>query len=196
MLFTWASIYRRQLQRGDPYLQLRPVISIWFCDRNVIAAPPGEAPRPWHSRWKVRDEAGTVWCSDLEIHLVELERWRRAASAAGRLDERWVRFLAEAEDWVDVPEGLSDPLMEKAMHVLEKFQHDPRARTLYEARVKEERLRLTQEIVMQQMREAKERAEAGWERAEAERERAEAERDAMRALLRAHGLVPPGDDLP
>ena len=97
---------------------------------------------------------------------------------------------------MDVPEGLSDPLMEKAMHVLEKFQHDPRARTLYEARVKEERLRLTQEIVMQQMREAKERAEAGWERAEAERERAESERDAMRALLRAHGLVPPGDDLP
>ena len=36
ILYTWSDIYQSQLQSGEPFSELRPVISIWMLTENLI----------------------------------------------------------------------------------------------------------------------------------------------------------------
>ena len=40
MLYTWSDIYQSQLQSGEPFSELRPVISIWMLTENLIPESP------------------------------------------------------------------------------------------------------------------------------------------------------------
>ena len=46
MLHGWANLYGRQLSAGQGFGQLRPVISVWFCDRDVLPPPPPSRAAP------------------------------------------------------------------------------------------------------------------------------------------------------
>ena len=178
MLFSWASLYRQQLAVGAPFSALRPVIAVWFCDRDVLSLAELPASRPWHSRWELREaQSRARWSEHCELHVVELGRWRREKSALDPSD-RWVRFLAEAERWDTLPVGLEGPLMEKAMRVLDRFATDKHQRALYEARLNADHLEAT-------WREAVRQAQAERDAAQAERDAAEAKLDAAEAKVDA-----------
>ena len=77
MLFSWADLFTRQLKEGEPYSSLMPVVSIWLLDQNTL----GNAPA-FHHRFKVADVVNGVGLTDrLEIHTIELEKWRKATAA-------------------------------------------------------------------------------------------------------------------
>jgi hypothetical protein len=107
-------------------------------------------------------ESGARFSRDVELHIVELDRLRRHGPTTP--STRWLQFIANAEHWDEVPAGLSSPLLEKAMNVLDRI--NTHQRDVYEARLNEERRRIDQE--------AETAAAKAWAEAEA---RAEAPRN-------------------
>jgi predicted transposase/invertase (TIGR01784 family) len=175
MLFGWATLYHAQIERGEGYLRLRPVVSIWLLDRNLF-----RSATDYHHRFRLRDQAGLELSSDLEIHVIELDRWRAApdrAAAGG-----WIWFFAEAEMWPQVPVEVDRPTLESAMSVLTDFQQNAARNDLYRSRLQAMMLQATlaqdaQEKAEAQARQEALEAELAAERAEKERERAEKERE-------------------
>jgi predicted transposase/invertase (TIGR01784 family) len=196
MMFVWSAVYRHQLAQGDGFWKLRPVISLWICERSVVTdAELAERahPTPWHTRWVVQEEhLHRRFSDDFELHIIELDRFRRFAPRDP--STRWQQFIANAEGWAEVPPGLESPLLEKAMSVLDRINADQR--DVYEARLNEERRRLGEQEALQEERRARLEERRAREAAEAAREAAEAAREAsdarvrrLEALLRASGIV-------
>ena len=48
-------LYKAQLEKGDKYTELRPVVSIWIMDENTFRGATG-----FHHRFRVRDEDGVL----------------------------------------------------------------------------------------------------------------------------------------
>ena len=53
-------LYKAQLEKGDKYTELRPVVSIWLMDENTFRGAIG-----FHHRFRVRDDAGVLELSVL-----------------------------------------------------------------------------------------------------------------------------------
>jgi predicted transposase/invertase (TIGR01784 family) len=145
MLHGWASLYARQLSAGQGFDALRPVISLWFCDRDVLPPPPPVRARPFHARFEVAEvDGGPTFLDHFSLHVVELSRFR-AATTAPSPEDRWLHFLAEAEGWRAVPPLLHSSPLEAAMTLLESIRANPEERAIYEAYCKQEAIRITAE---------------------------------------------------
>ena len=46
ILYAWATLYKAQLEKGDKYTELRPVVSIWLMDENTWREVPREIDTP------------------------------------------------------------------------------------------------------------------------------------------------------
>ncbi|MFO0867948.1 MAG: Rpn family recombination-promoting nuclease/putative transposase [Pirellulales bacterium] len=128
-----------QLREGQPYENLRPVISI--C---VLQFPWNPQSTRFHSRYRLRDgEGGREFTDLLEFHLLELSKLRASAENVGRLDplERWSYFLREVEqlDLGTSRKLFPEPEFVEALSVLENIARTPREQLLYEARLKAQR---------------------------------------------------------
>ena len=197
MLHGWARLYGGQLGAGQPFSELRPVISVWFCDRDALPAPPPTRTRPFAAHFEVAERGGGRVLSDhFGLHVIELRRFR-AAVAQQQPEDRWLHFLAEAEGWRAVPPLLHSEPLEAAMTLLHSIRADPKERALLEAYNKRLSIEATYAEDLAEERAQRLRAEAEREeqrrRAEAERaerERAEATAEDLRAKLRALGIDP------
>ncbi len=72
MLYTWSDIYQSQLQSGEPFSELRPVISIWMLTENLIP----ESPACHHHFQLVDQEKQKRLSEHCSVHVLELEKWR------------------------------------------------------------------------------------------------------------------------
>lgn len=74
MLYTWSSIYQRQMVKGDEYHNLKPVISIWLLTKNRF----DHSPDCYHHHLQVGDlKTQTVLTDDLSIHVLALPTWHK-----------------------------------------------------------------------------------------------------------------------
>ena len=187
MLYAWASLYKSQLELGDEYAALRPVVAIWLLDENTFRG----ATR-FHHRFRLRADVGELeLTSHLEIHVLELERWRQhpdPETPAKLLG--WMRFFTEAENWPSVPPEIDTPVLESAMAVLTDFQTNAARNDLYRARLDYLRVQNTIAADLARTRAEKEQAVAREEQAVAEKEQAVAETERLKARLRALGVDP------
>jgi hypothetical protein len=133
----------------------------------------------------------------IEIHTLELEKWRKDRGRAPAAVERWMAFFAEAETWAAVPEELANPALEEAMSVLTQFKTNAGWNDAYRARVDWQQQENTRERAVADSKareqEAIEREQAAILRAEAERadkEQARAEAEQLREQLRQAGIEP------
>ncbi len=180
MLYAWAALYKGQLDRGEKYHLLRPVVAIWLIDQNVFRGADS-----FRHRFRVRDDAGTIELSaHLELHVLELERWRSHPEPSIPADLLgWVRFFTEAEGWTEVPAEIGNPILESAMAVLTDFQTNAALNDLYRSRLDYIR---TQNTMQADRDDAVTRAE----RAEADVARERAGKERLRAKLLAAGIDP------
>ncbi len=201
MLYAWAALYKGQLDRGEKYHQLRPVVAIWMVNKNVFREATA-----LHHRFRVRDEAGTLELSaHFEVHVLELDRWRDDPEMS--LPDAllgWVRFFTEAEGWSEIPHEIDNPALESAMAVLIEFQNNAALNDLYRSRLDYIRTQNTMEADREEAVAAKEEALAAKEEALAAKEEAlaakeealvlakqeRAARERLEARLRALGLDP------
>ena len=79
MIYGWADVYSHQLRAGDGYKTLRPTVAIWLVDHNIFRG--GDH---FHHRFVLYDpQRGRQLSPHLEIHTLELERWRQHADQPG-----------------------------------------------------------------------------------------------------------------
>ncbi len=177
MLYDWAGLYEKQLQAGDSFQKLRPVISIWVLNQNIMRYAPQV-----HHCFRASDVEAKMTLSDhLQIHTIELEKWRERRPATGPALQKWLRFLTEAKEWRRVPEDLSSPGMEDAMGVLERFAKNAQWNSTYRAREEYQRVENSRAQELEQLQRDNERERAEKEAALAEIERLEAEIAVLRA---------------
>ena len=183
ILYGWANLYKSQLKQDNAaYSELVPVIAIWVLNQNIFR----NSPTP-HHRFQVADLSTQVVLSPhLEIHTLELDKWRKNREPVTTALHRWLEFLAWAESWREVPVAIKDPVMEEAMGVLETFQRNQDWNDAYRCRLDGIRRHRTQVLALEQAQRETEQAqrEAEQERAakeqaqqEVERERTEKERE-------------------
>ena len=187
MLYAWATLYKAQLEKGDKYTELRPVVSIWIMDENTFRGATG-----FHHRFRVRDDAGILELSShLELHVLELDRWRQRpdlSTPPGLLG--WMRFFTEAETWREVPRDIDTPVLESAMAVLTDFQTNAARNDLYRSRL--DYLRVQNTMADELAQALSDKAQALSDKAQALSDKAQglAREAQLRERLRAAGIDP------
>lgn len=195
-LYTWADIYEGQLESGQGYNELKPVIAIWLLDENTLRNAPH-----FHHRFLVCDPVRQVVLTrHLEIHTLELEKWRANPTSPSAGITAWMSFFAEAETWSDLPQALRSPTLEEAMAVLQEFNTNAKWNAVYRSRRDGLRRQQTYESVLAKALEDAERERAEKERERAEKEHALAEKEQalqelerLRVALKRAGVDPAQD---
>jgi hypothetical protein len=149
-VFYWARAYSAQLERGQGYQALRPVVSVLFLDYVELAGDR------WHSTYRVLEtEAHTDLCDALEMHVIELPKrtWRARAQARAQAQAQggerpgagpvgagarnddaellaWVRFLGATSDEEVKEACMSSQEVARANELLTELSASPRAQEL------------------------------------------------------------------
>ena len=170
MLYTWSDIYQSQLQSGEPFSALRPVISIWMLTENLLPKSPA-----FHHHFQMFDQKNQKRLSEhCSIHLLELDKWHYSERL--NPEDEWLYSFKEAEHWQELPEIINTPNMRQAMAVLERFSEKERDYHLYQAgqnAIREEQTR--QKLLEEALR---------------DKEEAEAKEKRLREILKKSGIDP------
>jgi predicted transposase/invertase (TIGR01784 family) len=161
-LFYWAKFHPEQLRAGESYLTLRPTISVCFVNGVLF---PEDARH--HLVFRLAEaERGLLLTDDLEIHLLELPKFTKTAEQLSSPLDRWLFFLRHGAelDPGRLPPSLDVPMLRRAMEVLTVFTQDERERAAYEASLKFQRDQLSLLQLVEEAKEAKERAAQATER--------------------------------
>jgi predicted transposase/invertase (TIGR01784 family) len=139
VLFYWARLYARQLRRGKPYSDLRPVIAVLFLDYVEFETPH------FHSEFRVLEVHDHFPFSDaLTLHVIELPKRNATAAAtpagdtpsdagARQGDENllaWTRFLGAKSDEEVKEACMSNPAIAKTNDLLAQLSATPSAKEL------------------------------------------------------------------
>lgn len=142
MLFNWSDIYQKQLNEGDDFENLKPVISIWLLGENLFDVPKKsketKEPPPHHHRFFAYDPVNQVTlCKDFNIHVLEVKKWKKGEKIRNE-EERWLYFFKEGKN-LDVdkpPKELLTSEMEEAMSVLKEFSEKEKEYDMYRNRMR------------------------------------------------------------
>ena len=209
MLYTWGSVYQKQITKGSKYRDLRPVVSIWLLTENIfddagdaLVQLPDKA-KHWHHHFQLWDlyhrRLLTEHCS---IHVVEINKWTKPETL--QPEDIWLYFLKEAKSWKTLPAIADIPVMRVVMNILEAFSEREHQYLIYEARQDAMREQLTLESDLEEAqakinqaqaraeeeRRLKQEAQAKAIEAQAKVEKAELEQERLRELLRQANINP------
>ena len=128
--------YVRQLHEGERYQELRPAISICVLNRTLFAQTEA-----YHLSFRLRcDQESLVFTDDLEIHTLELPKFRCLSDNTEELSamEKWIYFLQHAEEMEadELSRQLGESAYKEAAGVLTMISRNPEDRQFYEARMK------------------------------------------------------------
>jgi predicted transposase/invertase (TIGR01784 family) len=145
-LYYWAKLYTEQLKTGDDYAFLSKAIGIHILNFTSILNVD-----KYHNVFHITEkETGLVYFKDLELHTIELTKFFKNASAElsdmgvmvkNSLD-MWVAFLTRHDVLNDawhkkqLPSTLNDPILQKALNVLDVMNFAPDEREAYEGQLK------------------------------------------------------------
>ncbi|MCB9744179.1 MAG: Rpn family recombination-promoting nuclease/putative transposase [Alphaproteobacteria bacterium] len=133
IVYTWARVHAKQLTQGQGYDELRATFAIWLLGGSLLDSDEH------HHHFQLRDaRSGQQLTEHVHVHLIELPKWR-APGLPLRGEARWLYFFQNASDWDQLPEGLDDPAMRKAMDVLKDISQEEHDLARYLAR--EDKLR-------------------------------------------------------
>ena len=128
ILYYWARDYGGQLERGEGFEALKPVVAVIFLDYVEL-----DGDR-WHSEFRLREvEDHTPFSDALVLHVLELPKRNSGVPGARQEDAEllaWMRFLG-AKDDEEVKEAcMSSQEVAKANELLTQLSASPRAQEL------------------------------------------------------------------
>jgi len=177
ILFTWSSIYHSQMQEGDDYRKLNPVISIWILNENLFAET-----ETYHLDFSLFDKKNGLSLTDhLSIHVLQLRNWRSDRNITNE-KERWLYMFKEGKnaDTENPPDPLDTEEMRQAMNVLRRFSENEEDYLLYQSRLDAILLHNTWLRELEDIRKEKEQAQKETEQAQKEKEQAQKEKEQAR----------------
>jgi len=131
-MYYWAKIYQSQLQSGMFYKDLTRTVTINILNFSFL--PDAEC---YHSMFSLYEaHSGMRLNLDLEIHFLELEKWKTLnAKPKTRLD-KWLMYLSNTNPLELEEIAMSEPAISKALTAEEIFLKNDKERYLYEMREK------------------------------------------------------------
>ena len=136
-LYYWAKRYTEQMHQGEQYGTLRPAIMISFLDHTLFATPGH------HTVFRLRaaDPPDLLLSGQLEMHFVELPKFRATAGELRTPSDRWCYLMRHAADFdpAALPEPMKDETIREAVAVLEELSMTQTERWAYEDRIKGQR---------------------------------------------------------
>jgi len=138
-LYYLSRIYAGQLDSGEDYEKLKPVIGIHFLDYEMF---PGN--EDFRFRFEMRDvrHPGLSLTDDMSLHIFELPKFERIMKTGQMKDVlgEWLHFFNHAhEEDKTMRTAYKNPAIHKAFGILETLSADEKVRHL--ARVREDALR-------------------------------------------------------
>ncbi len=134
-LYYWAKVLTEQLAQGSIYQELSKTISINILDFDFV-----QYSKRFHSRYGIMnidtlqdDKLHDV----LQLHYIELKKFRKKFKEINAPLERWIAFLARAGqlDKTNLPENLAcDPAIVKAVMAVDRMFNEEE-RQVYEIRM-------------------------------------------------------------
>ena len=103
VLYNATKTYSAQLNKGDEYTVLSPVIALTITDFKMF----DDIDRPI-SRFVLKEKQSSVEypASDLELVFIELPKFKTALADLETLADKWIYFLKHARDLTVVPESM------------------------------------------------------------------------------------------
>ena len=103
VLYNATKTYSAQLNKGDEYGVLSPVIALTITDFKMF----DDIDRPI-SRFVLKEKQISVEypASDLELVFIELPKFKTALAALETLADKWIYFLKNARDLTVVPDSM------------------------------------------------------------------------------------------
>lgn len=134
LLYYLAKNYSQQLDEGEKWRTLKPVIVICFI--NDVLYPK---TTDYHSCYEMRElNTGAQFSEHWTIHIFELPKFHKSLSELSSDLDRWTYFLQHGNelDPDALPPSLETPAVHLAAKVLQTMSHDTLERHQYEARLR------------------------------------------------------------
>ncbi len=206
ILYTWSSIYHSQIQEGDNFQKLNPVISIWILNGNLF-----ENVEEYHLPFSVYNQKHKIALTEhLAIHLIQLPKWQKKTETITNEKDRWLYLFKEGKN-VDIdkpPQPLVTQEMEQAMKVLHRFSENETNYLLYQSRLdailkentyvtaleeaikaKEQAIKVQQQAVKAQEKTAKEKEQAIKAQKQAMKEKEQAVKSQERVMAEKESII-------
>jgi len=98
-----AKGYSAQIDSGDEYLKLKPMIFIGILDFKYFESPN------YISRHYIMDfETGERKFKDLEFNFIELQKFAKKINQLDNLIDKWIYFIKNSENLDVIPENTND----------------------------------------------------------------------------------------
>lgn len=114
-LYYWAAAHSGQMLEGDYYETLCPTYTICFVNQAMFDGAD------YHHVFELIDRrAGRRLCADIQVHIVELNKFSLGAEQVQTAMERWCYFLRHGAslDAASLPASLDTPIMRQALEVI------------------------------------------------------------------------------
>ena len=156
-LYYWSHTYSSQLEQGDAYDLLRPVISICFVEGILF---PGNDE--CHLRFRLLETTSHFpFTEDLDLHIFQLPQFTKSADELQSDLDLWLYELNNGSglDLASLPRQLHVAEVEEALEALAVLTQDRIQREIYEAREKARRDAASWTRAFQRLQEQAERAQ-------------------------------------
>ena len=131
-LYYWAKLYQGQLQKGQRYKELSRTITV-----NVLNFTFLPDAGKYHSMFSLYEaQSGHRLNKDLEIHFLELSKWKALSVPPKTRLDKWLMYLSNADPKEMEAIAMSEPAIRKALTAEEIFLKQDKERYLYEMREK------------------------------------------------------------
>jgi predicted transposase/invertase (TIGR01784 family) len=141
-LYYWAKLYTEQLKAAEDYSTLSKAIGIHILNFTSILSIA-----KYHNVFHITEkDSGLLYFKDLELHTIELKKFS-SNSNEGLSDliakiktslDMWLAFLTRYDllKADNLPQGLNDPNLKKAITVLDVMNFSAEEREAYEDHLK------------------------------------------------------------
>ena len=113
VLYNAAKAFSTQLNVGDDYMMLNPVIALTITDFEMFEA---SEPVISHYRLKERDTL-TDYTDDIELVFAELPKFKKKLAELDDITDKWLFFLKSASELDSIPENMAEPAIQNAFEV-------------------------------------------------------------------------------
>lgn len=131
-MFYWSKMFTDQLNAGEDFKQLKKTVTINILDFNYVEL------EKYHTVFHLREDEDKdyILTDVLEIHFIELPKFRKVEPDINKSIDRWLLFLDNTTEEVLEMIKERDPAIQKAEKVLEYLSSNEEMIRLYELREK------------------------------------------------------------
>ncbi len=132
-LYYWSRIYSKQLKKGEKYDLLNQTITINLLNFNYFTQYDTV-----HNSYHVRnDKTNDILTNDLEMHFIELPKFKISDIKKLRRDEKWIAYFSHnCSDEQREEIAMSEPTIKEALQYENYFAKNDKLRRLYDIQEK------------------------------------------------------------